>query len=67
MREDMTEEVKKFNYLGTDKISEVKMKLPADAWTRIKEISVEQHRPAAAQLRIIINDYLTKYDNEESN
>jgi len=55
---------KKFNYLGTEKISEVKMKLPFDAWTRIKEIAVEEHRPAAAQLRIIINDFLTKYDKE---
>ena len=30
----------KFNYLGTGKISEVRMKLPADSWTRIKEIAV---------------------------
>jgi|TARA_R110000824_G_scaffold56899_1_gene155253 hypothetical protein len=52
----------KFNYLGTGKISEVRMKLPADSWTRIKEIAVKEHRPAAAQLRIILNDFLTKYD-----
>jgi len=55
----------KFNYLGTDKISEVRMKLPADAWTRIKEIAVKEHRPAAAQLRIILNDFLTNYDKSE--
>ena len=55
----------KFNYLGTDKISEVRMKLPADTWTRIKEIAVKEHRPAAAQLRIILNDFLTNYDESE--
>ena len=55
----------KFNYLGTGKIAEVKMKIPHDAWSRIKEIAVTEHRPAAAQLRIIINDFLQNYDKAE--
>ena len=55
----------KFNYLGTGKIAEVKMKIPHDAWRRIKEIAVKEHRPAAAQLRIIINDFLQNYDKAE--
>ena len=54
--------IEKFSYLGTGKISEVRMKLPAEAWTRIKEIAIKEHRPAAAQLRIILNDFLTEYD-----
>jgi flagellar motor switch protein FliG len=56
----------KFNYLGTDKIAEVRMKLPQDAWERIKQIAVKEHRPAAAQLRIILNDFLTSYDQNNS-
>jgi|TARA_R110000751_G_scaffold39487_1_gene93760 hypothetical protein len=52
----------KFTYLGTGDISEVKIKLPKAAWTRVKEIAVEEHRPAAAQLRIILSEYLLKRD-----
>ena len=52
----------KFSYLGTQEISEVKLKIPKKAWKRIKEIAVEEHRPAAAQMRIIINEYLLKHD-----
>tara|TARA_R110002153_G_scaffold34465_1_gene103080 strand:+ start:1838 stop:2041 length:204 start_codon:yes stop_codon:yes gene_type:complete len=60
-----TDTVKKFSYLGTGKISEVRMKLPAEAWARIKDIAMVEHRPAAAQLRIIIDKYLTDYDKAE--
>ena len=47
---------KKWTYVGEEENVEVKIKIPKETWLKIKELARQNHRPAAAQLRMFLKE-----------
>lgn len=45
---------KKFSYLEDEDFVDIKVKIPRKTWLHIKELAKNNHRPAAAQLRMYL-------------